>query len=64
MSTGVSARVSVGMSTIVSIPRQAREGGGGWGLLFTGLTLGTWLADTKLGPQAHSSILALWDAVG
>lgn len=52
--------VSIG----VAVPWLRWVGGGGHGVLFTCLALGARLADTELGPQTHSSILALGQTVG
>lgn len=56
--------VSIGVAVGVSVPRQAGVGGGGHGPLLTDLALGARLADAVLGPQAHSSVLALGRTVG
>lgn len=47
-----------------SVPRQGWKGGWRHRGLFARLPLGARLADAELRPEAHSSILALRDAVG
>lgn len=60
VSVGVNCRVSIGGPA----PRLCWKGVGGHRLLFACLPLWARLADTELRPEAHSSILALREAVG
>lgn len=55
---------AIGVSIGVAVPWLRWDGGGGLGLLFTCLAIEALLADTELGPQTHSPVLALGQAVG